>query len=57
MKINDKGKTWFTVKKGAVISYNVFNEDGQVIDTKYVLTEEDICVYMESENVSVEELN
>ena len=54
MKINTFGKTWWTVKAGAIIQYDVFDEDGQVIGTEHVRTKEDVCVYMESENVEVE---
>lgn len=56
MKINTFGKTWWTVKAGAVFQYDVFNEDGEVIATELVKTKEDVYVYMESENVEVEKV-
>ena len=56
MLINTQGKSWYIVKKGSVVKFDVFDENGDVTETKHVLTKEDICVYMESENVEVEEL-
>lgn len=50
------GKTWYQIQPGAIIQYPIFDEEGNHIGTKSLETQTEICVYMESEGVEVEEL-
>lgn len=50
------GKQHYTVKAGAKIQFTNFDEDGNELGETFVVTNEDICVYIENTEVSVKEV-
>lgn len=47
------GKFHYMIKAGAVVKFDQFDKEGEIIGTMEVTTAEDICVWLENTQVNL----